>query len=231
MRAFDWELRLLVLRTPSREARPVAQRILCAGALIVSAWIAASCSSPQSTAATPTQAQAAPQPTAQTPAAGAAAATKPTRIPLAQVTGEPPVVGNPAPDFTADLLGGGTFKLAEQQGKPVLVLFTASWCTPCIAEVNKMAPLQDQYGAQGLQQLALSIQPGDTAQDFTGLRDKTNGQKLSWGLDAGQKATLAYKVTATDTKVLVDRRGVITWRAVGATPAETLQQQIAAVMP
>src|SRR6266851_3948169 len=227
MRAFDWEPRLLVLRTPSREARPVAQRILCAGALLVSAWIAAACSSPQSTAATPTQAQAAPQPTA----AGAAAATKPTRIPLVQVAGEAPVVGNPAPDFTADLLGGGTFNLAQQQGKPVLVLFTASWCTPCIAEVNKMAPLQDQYGAQGLQQLALSIQPGDTAQDFAGLRDKTNGQKLSWGLDAGQKATLAYKVTATDTKVLVDRRGVIMWRAVGATSAETLQQQIAAVMP
>ena len=229
MRAFNCRVKLLLLRTPSRHARPVTPWTLCAGALVAAVWMAAACSPPQSTAAPPTQAQAAAQPTS--PTTSVAAATKPTRIPLAQVTGEPPVVGNPAPDFTADLLGGGTFKLAEQQGKPVLVLFTASWCTPCIAEVNKMAPLQDQYGAQGLQQLALSIQPGDTAQDFTGLRDKTNGQKLSWGLDAGQKATLAYKVTATDTKVLVDRRGVITWRSVGATPAEVLQQQVAAVMP
>src|SRR5712692_1074211 len=229
MRAFDCRLKLLLLLTPSRDARSVTRWTACACALVVAFWVAAACSPPQSTAATPTQAQAATQPTS--PTTAAAAATKPTRIPLVQVTGEPPVVGNPAPDFTADLLGGGTFKLAEQQGKPVLVLFTASWCTPCIAEVNKMAPLQDQYGAQGLQQLALSIQPGDTAQDFTGLRDKTNGQKLSWGLDAGQKATLAYKVTATDTKVLVDRRGVITWRSVGATLAEVLQQQVAAVMP
>src|SRR5712692_3279283 len=67
-----------------------------------------------------------------------------------------------APDFTARLLEGGTFNLAEQRGKPVLVLFTASWCSPCIPEVNKMAQIQTEFGARGLRQLVLSVDTTDT---------------------------------------------------------------------
>src|SRR5712692_2375872 len=75
-----------------------------------------------------------------------------------------------APDFTARLLEGGTFNLPEQHGKPVLVLFTASWCGPCIPEVNKMAQIQTEFASRGLRQLVLSVDTTDTAAGFAGLR-------------------------------------------------------------
>jgi peroxiredoxin len=136
----------------------------------------------------------------------------------------------PAPAFTARLLGGGSFALSQQQGKPVMVLFTASWCLSCIPEVDKMARLQDEYGPKGLQQLVLSVEADDSEADFADLRRRTKGTNLFWGLDPGQKATLAYEVRATDTKVLVDRRGQIVFRGVGPTPFETMRQQVAAVV-
>lgn len=137
----------------------------------------------------------------------------------------------PAPDFTARLLEGGTFTLSEQRGKPVLILFTASWCSSCIPEVNKMAQLQEEFGPRGLRQLVLSVDPGDTEADFAGLRQRTRGANLLWALDPGQKATLAYQVKATDTKVLIDPEGREVFRAVGPTPLELLRQHIAALLP
>ncbi len=135
-----------------------------------------------------------------------------------------------APDFSARLLDGGSFTLSQERGRPVLVLFTASWCTTCIPEVNKMAQLQEEFGGRGLRQLVLSIDPGDTPADFDGLRRRTLGGRLIWGLDSDQRALRAYQIRATDTKVLVDPAGWIAFTSVGWTEYETLRREIANVL-
>ncbi|MBE9536027.1 MAG: redoxin domain-containing protein [Proteobacteria bacterium] len=39
----------------------------------------------------------------------------------------PQVVGNPAPEFTLNLLDGGQLGLTELRGKPLMLYFFASW--------------------------------------------------------------------------------------------------------
>ena len=39
----------------------------------------------------------------------------------------PKVVGNPASDFTLNLLDGGQLGLTELRGKPLMLYFFASW--------------------------------------------------------------------------------------------------------
>ncbi len=136
-----------------------------------------------------------------------------------------------APDFSARLLDGGSFTLSQERGRPVLILFTASWCAPCIPEVNKMAQLHDEFGGRGLRQLVLSIDTGDTPGDFDGLRRRTRGQALQWGLDIDQRALRAYQIRATDTKVLVDAQGRIAFTSVGPTDYETLRREVARALP
>lgn len=150
---------------------------------------------------------------------------------ILRASASPPADSKAAPDFTARLLDGGTFTLSQERGRPVLILFTASWCAPCIPEVNKMAQLQEEFGGRGLRQLVLSIDAGDAVSDFDGLRQRTRGGRLIWGLDNDQRALRAYQIRATDTKVLVDPLGRIVFTNIGPTEYETLRREIAKVLP
>jgi peroxiredoxin len=44
-------------------------------------------------------------------------------------------IGETAPDFSAELSNGTTFRLSENHGKIVMLQFTASWCSVCRKEM------------------------------------------------------------------------------------------------
>ncbi|CAN5342831.1 hypothetical protein BH10PLA2_BH10PLA2_26560 [soil metagenome] len=54
-------------------------------------------------------------------------------------------IGSVAPDIEGPDLAGKTFKLSDQRGKVVLLVFWASWCSPCMAEVPHERELVDKF--------------------------------------------------------------------------------------
>ena len=55
--------------------------------------------------------------------------------------------GTPAPEFVLNDINGNTVKLSQFRGKTVVLIFWASWCPDCSAEVPALKELQAKTDA------------------------------------------------------------------------------------
>jgi len=76
-----------------------------------------------------------------------------------------------APDFLLRQLDGGTLRLSDLQGQPVIVNFWATWCYTCRAETPDLIDLYEKHQADGLVILGVNLRENEGAvasfvQDF-----------------------------------------------------------------
>jgi peroxiredoxin len=67
-----------------------------------------------------------------------------------------PRVGD-AVSFEVTLIGGQTLRSKDLAGRPVLLVFWASWCPPCHAEMAALEKAYVNYRKQGLEIVAVSL--------------------------------------------------------------------------
>ncbi len=123
----------------------------------------------------------------------------------------PEQTGKPAPDFTvAD--GSNSVHLASYRGQVVLINFWASWCAPCVAELPSL--LQLHRDNPNLTILAISIDEDPEAYaNFI----RNRHVDLTTVRDPNQTAASLFGTTMWPESYLIDRRGVIRRKFVGAT--------------
>jgi cytochrome c biogenesis protein CcmG, thiol:disulfide interchange protein DsbE len=128
----------------------------------------------------------------------------------------PVQVGATAPEFHAiDLATGDSVSLHERyRGKVTLVNIWATWCVPCRVEMPAMERLYDSVAPRGFAIAAVSVDEGspDEVRAF--------GQELGLSFDLLQdrstKVQRIYQTTGVPESFLLDRRGVIVKRIIGA---------------
>jgi thiol-disulfide isomerase/thioredoxin len=126
----------------------------------------------------------------------------------------------PAPSFTVRGLDGKPLRLSEFRGRPMVVDFWATWCTPCRANMPHLDRIQQRYRDRGLVVLGLSVDDESPVEvrhfaDHLGVRFRlamANDAALDqWG-----------PVRSLPTTVFIGRHGEIVRRVVGYVDAETM---------
>jgi peroxiredoxin len=65
---------------------------------------------------------------------------------------------NQAPDFVLKDVEGGQFRLSDQRGKPVLLIFGTTWCPACREEIPHLKDIHARYAKRGLIMVNIDIQ-------------------------------------------------------------------------
>jgi thiol-disulfide isomerase/thioredoxin len=105
-----------------------------------------------------------------------------------------------------------TIDLSKYRGKVVYLDFWASWCGPCKQSFPWMNKLQEQYGRDGLEIVAVSL---DTSRkDAEKFLEKIPANFDVAFDERGQTAQI-YKLKAMPSSFLIDRDGKLVHKSIG----------------
>jgi thiol-disulfide isomerase/thioredoxin len=138
-------------------------------------------------------------------------------------------IGQPAPPLRVARLGGGEpIDLAGLRGKPVWVVFMATWCPSCVDEFPVMNGFAARYEEEGLVVIAVDLQePEDQVAAFVGQFNVV----FPVGLDPDGVAADAWGVLVPPIHFWVDTEGVIRDGALGGIGPDIMATALERVMP
>lgn len=135
------------------------------------------------------------------------AATEEKRPSLEIISSQPNI-----PDFKLTDLDGKEHSPEQYRGKVLLINFWATWCPPCLAEMESMARLHELEKEQDFSIIAIAM--GQTDEQIKEYRSK-NPQPFPLLADPDSKVSEAFGVTGLPTSFLTTRSGQLAFKAQG----------------
>jgi peroxiredoxin len=121
---------------------------------------------------------------------------------------------NKAPDFEVTTIDGETISLSKslEEGKPVVIYFTASWCPTCARNWPALSEVYPEF-KDDLTLVAISIDPTDTE---AVIRKLSEERGFTFPSTAGKpQIMIDFGVSGQATTVGVDREGYIAFKKPG----------------
>ena len=135
---------------------------------------------------------------------------------------QPPAAGDSAPGFTATDIDGTPISLEGLRGKPVWLVFMATWCTGCRTEIPD---IQGIVASRGDAVRVVVIYVGEnrnTVSDYS----KRVGNDFPEVVDQDQQISAAYGIMGVPTHYFIDAGGVVRQRHVGVLSPDAMTQAI-----
>jgi thiol-disulfide isomerase/thioredoxin len=126
-----------------------------------------------------------------------------------------PLVGKPAPDFSAPTLAGDPVKLSELRGQVVVLDFWASWCGPCIQAFPEIVALAGSYDESKVRLISVNL--GEDKETMQACLDRLQ-LSPTVAMDLDRFLAERYQVKSIPQTVVIDAKGGVARVFVGATP-------------
>jgi peroxiredoxin len=120
--------------------------------------------------------------------------------------------GQKAPDFTLTDVNGKKHSLSDYRGKNVLIVFWATWCRPCHAEIPHLIALRNIIGEDKLAILAISYittRPYETAETAKNFAKQSKINYTVFSADAGAMPSPFSRISAIPCSFFIDKHGRI----------------------
>jgi cytochrome c biogenesis protein CcmG, thiol:disulfide interchange protein DsbE len=132
----------------------------------------------------------------------------------------PSQVGERAPNFTIHD-GTQTVSLSQYRGKVVVLNFWSSWCVYCAAEWPSLEQLQNKFPNLVVLAVAFDSDPAEYRQYVI----DNQLHNMTVILDPTDKSNLAFGTTRPPETYIIDRKGIIRRKFIGAQDWNTPEIQ------
>lgn len=136
-----------------------------------------------------------------------------------------------APDFTVYDKDGNEVHLSDFAGKPIVLNFWASWCSPCKSEMPDFNQAYLDYGEE-VNFLMVNMTDGnrETVESASAFIEE-QGYEFPVFYDTDYDAALTYGAYALPTTYFIDAEGYAVAWAQSALSAENLQKGLDMILP
>jgi len=129
------------------------------------------------------------------------------------------------PELSFKGIDGQPHSFADYKGKPILVIFWATDCPGCIAEMPELISLHKEYASQGLTMIGVAM-PHDSVEHIQTMRAKKQlPYTIVWDKD-GAISQAFGNVRVTPTHFLINPEGEIVMRKIGALNSPRLHDML-----
>jgi len=135
-----------------------------------------------------------------------------------------------AQDFELVDINGKSFSLSEHLGKVVLLDFFATWCGPCIMQIEYLQALHRDYPSEQLVILSISVDIESDSLPKLQLFAQQNQMQWTVARDTDMVG-YKYNVSPIPHLVVVDSEGYERYSHIGLTAESTLRSEIEALIP
>ncbi len=169
-----------------------------------------------------------PAPTSR-PAQSAAPVSTPFPVPSTAPATEAPKK-NTAPDFTVLDAYGSSVRLSGKFGKPIVINFWATWCSPCRQELPDLNRLYSEYGDR-ITFMMVNLTDGlrDTVEGTKSFVAQ-NGYTFPVYFDTSSSGANAYGVSSIPQTTFIDRNGNVYTTRIGSMNESTLRGYLDALL-